>query len=146
MKNTRIPFGLLQLAVLVFALAGGPGALGQQGGWPMYRGDAQNTSVSPHVGLRSVARAWDIPWAEYRWRRSGLPAVAPDGTIYMMAQYLIVGQNDLRGELMAVRADGSVEWSVPLLESQQGIKLIGNAAPLIGPDGPRLSRPAASMP
>ncbi len=134
MKNTWIPFGRLQLGVLVFALPGGlgaPGALGRQGGWPMYRGDAQNTSVSTHVGLRSVERAWDIPWGKYRWNRSGFPSVAPDGTIYMMVTY---ERPTLRGELMAVRPDGSVEWAAPLLDSQ-GRELRGEAAPLIGPDG-----------
>ena len=98
-----------------------------QTGWPMRGFDAQNSGASTHYGIKKARLAWtfasfDVP---------GLPAVAPDGTIYFCTVRTV---GEWRGLLWALRPDGSVIWNVRLRDSL-GRDVRTVATPLLDSNG-----------
>ena len=113
----------------VLCLLGAATVLAQSIGWPMRGGDPQNSAGSQHVGILDARLAWTADRTRYsQW----LPAVAPDGTIYVC---VTSGSGYASpGELWALRPDGSVVWTVPLRDS--GDRPIRSfTTPIVGPDG-----------
>lgn len=69
--------------------------------WPKFRGNAQNTGLSPYVGPQSAHLRWV---ATMRGWVESSPAIGPDGTVY-------VGTHDCN--LYAISPDGSRRWLFP---------------------------------
>jgi outer membrane protein assembly factor BamB len=85
--------------------------------WPKFRGNAQNTGLSPYVGAQTNTLKWTRQTGDCVFSS---PAIGADGTVY-------VGSTD--GNVYALNpADGSVKWSF----ATGGSVL---SSPAIGADG-----------
>ena len=96
-------------------------------GWPMRGGDARNSGVSAHYGVRKGRLAWTIQSFDV----PRLPAVAPDGTIYFCSGRTV---GEVRGLLWALAPDGSEIWNVRMRDSQ-GRDVRAASTPLPSADG-----------
>lgn len=99
--------------------------------WPVAGGDARNTNVSHHAGVRHGTLAWtldDEPFTVYSW-----PSVAVNRTIFATG-YQRTG--DTHDYLRALDPEGSLLWKVPIRALDGAYLGVSSTnPPTIGPDG-----------